>query len=151
MAKIISFAKACELSKKFRKAGKKVIFTAGCFDILHIGHIEFFQLLRKHFGQNPLVFVGVETDKYITSRKGKNRPIFDQATRSKVLSSIVGIDFIVLLNITTDYIKSYKRLKPDFITFGNNELIDIITKQSMMASIKFKHLPHKIKNHQHPK
>jgi len=42
MAEIISFRTACQLSKKFRSEGKKVIWTSGCFDILHIGHIEFF-------------------------------------------------------------------------------------------------------------
>ena len=103
MAKIISFKKACEQSKKIRRQGKKVIFTSGCFDILHIGHIKFFQLLRKHYGVKPIVFVGVESDRYLTFRKGKKLPIFNQKVRAEVLSSTVGIDFVILLNFTTKY------------------------------------------------
>lgn len=145
MAKIISFKKACALSKKLRKEGKKVVFTAGCFDIIHIGHIEFFRRLRKYYGSEPVVFVGVETDKYIVSRKGKSRPIFNQKIRAKVLESIEAIDYVILLTYTTNYKRRFKTLNPNSVTFGNNEFTKMISDELSEVHIDFKHLPHKIK------
>ena len=145
MAKIISFAKACELSKKFRHEGKKVVFTSGCFDILHIGHMVFFKKIRKLFGAKTILFLGVESDKYIKLRKGENRPIFSQKIRVEVMSMLTVIDYVIKLTFTTDYKKRYQKINPNYITFGNNEFINTIRKDTKELQIGFKHLPHKIK------
>ncbi len=97
MAKIVSFKTACQLSRKFKKTGKKVIFTSGCFDILHIGHIEFFNKVRRWGGHDSIFFVGLDTDEYIRINKSGPRPFFNQTERAKIVASLVQVDFSVIL------------------------------------------------------
>lgn len=145
MAKIVSFKKACELSKRLKKEKETVVFTSGCFDIYHIGHASFFMLLRKYFGPKAIIFVGVEPDKYISLRKGKNRPIFTQNTRAKVLSIIENFDYVVKLTYTKNFKHRHKKFGANFVAYGNNELIKVIREDLKSIGTEFVHLPHRIK------
>lgn len=132
-------------------AGKKVIFTSGCFDILHLGHIDFFELVRKWGGRGAIIIVGVEPDKYLQLRKGRNKPIFTQDIRIKMLSKLLDIDYVIkdksLRQTSEDHILYYKKIAPKYIVFGNTEkwILDLIKQQAKEASSKFKHLPRKTK------
>ncbi len=95
MAKIVSFRKAVKLAEELRKKGKKIVYTSGCFDILHIGHITFINKAKKAGGVDAVLFVGVENDDYIKRMKGKHRPVFDQRTRATMLSKLIDIDFVI--------------------------------------------------------
>lgn len=153
MAKVISFRTACQLSKKFRQENKIVLFTSGCFDLIHLGHIEFFQKTRN-FKPGSVFFVGVDTDEYLTSAKGQLRPIFSQQIRAKILSAIDHIDYVVLLEEKVfssqkhpDFIARYKKIQPDYVVFGNTEesILKTIKIEAKKAGCKFKHLSHQRK------
>ena len=152
MARIVSFKTACQLSKKFRKGGKKVIFTSGCFDILHIGHIEFFSKVRRWGGLNSIFFVGVDTDGYLKHYKGVDRPIFNQMVRARVLASLAQADYIVLLqdekieNPET-FLHRFKQLRPEYVVFGNSGkwILNRVRTQALAAGCKFKLLASRVK------
>ena len=78
--------------KVVRKEGKKIGFVEGVFDVLHLGHIELMEFAKKHC---DILVVGVASDKYVRSTKGKNRPIFKQMIRCRVLSALSATDYIL--------------------------------------------------------
>jgi len=151
MAKVITFASACQLSSKLKKQGKKVIWTSGFFDILHIGHVSFFSKVRKWAGPQAIIMVGVDTDQNLARTKGSTRPIFIQTNRCRVLASISTIDYVVKLTEKfpreKHYIARLQKINPTGIVFGNtgkNVLFET-SREAKKAGVSFKHLPHKIK------
>jgi len=115
MEKIIDIQKAIEKALSLKTDGKTIVLAGGCFDILHIGHIEFIKEAKKTAN---FLFLLLESDERIRGLKGKNRPINSQIDRARVLESIVYTDFIVLLpNFKSDieYDEMISGLKPDII------------------------------------
>lgn len=115
MSKIIDVEKAIKLSKKLRKAGKTVVLTGGCFDVLHLGHVRFLEFAKKR-GDFLLVFV--ESDEKVRKIKKENRPINNQAERAEVLSSIRFVDYVIKIPFfenNDEYDKLVSSLKPSII------------------------------------
>ena len=71
---------------------KKTVFTNGCFDILHLGHVK---LLNEAKKLGEILIIGLNSDESIKKLKGKKRPIMNQKTRSYILSSMYFVDFII--------------------------------------------------------
>lgn len=88
------------IAMELKKRGKKVVFTNGCFDILHAGHILTFQRAREY---GDILIVGLNSDRSIKRLKGENRPIIDEKNRAKLLSSISYIDFVVIFEEDTPH------------------------------------------------
>lgn len=115
MNKIITVDQAGKVVSKLKKEGKKIVLAGGCFDILHIGHIEFVEAAKK---EGDILILLLESDLAIKKLKGKKRPINIQANRAKILSSVEFVDFIVLLKKTfknEDYQRLVKQISPDII------------------------------------
>lgn len=116
MNKIINVKDAKKLAKDLRKQNKTIVITGGCFDILHIGHIELF---NKSKNRGDFLFVLLENDKNVRKLKGKERPINPQLERAQVLASLSTIDYVVMLNEmekNEDYDNLIFDLKPSIIT-----------------------------------
>ncbi len=94
---------------------KKVVFTNGCFDILHTGHIK---LLKEAKSLGDILIVGLNTDYSIKKLKGDKRPIKNEKTRSIILESIKFVDFVILFNESSP-IKLIKKIKPDVLVKGS--------------------------------
>ena len=94
----------------------KVIFTNGCFDILHRGHIE---LLKYCYSLGDIVIVGFNSDDSVKSLKGINRPINSQKDRKIILESIKYVHQVIVLNENTNY-NLIKDIKPDIIVKGGD-------------------------------
>src|ERR1700685_195567 len=73
--------------------GKKLVFTNGCFDILHRGHVTYLTFARN---QGDALVVGLNTDASVRANKGENRPIHNELDRAFVLGSLRAVDFVVL-------------------------------------------------------
>ena len=80
---------------KLHAAGKKLVFTNGCFDILHRGHVTYMAFARA---QGDALCVGLNTDASVRRAKGPNRPINSEADRAFVLGSLRAVDFVVLFD-----------------------------------------------------
>ena len=95
---------------------KKIIFTNGCFDILHIGHIS---LLEHAKSLGDYLIVGINSDDSVRKLKGPNRPINKEDNRKKVLESIKYVDQVVIFNEETPY-NLIKKIMPDIIVKGGD-------------------------------
>ena len=96
--KIVSKTKAAEISKALKEQGKVVGFTNGCFDLLHLGHLNSFMQAKK---ECDVLFVGLNTDASVKRLKGKNRPVNDEKTRAMFLAALEFIDYVVLFDEDT--------------------------------------------------
>ena len=96
---------------------KKIIgFTNGCFDILHLGHIE---LLKKAKSKCDFLIVGLNSDKSIKKIKGNKRPILNLKNRMKVIKSIKYVNKVIVFD-ETNPLKVIKKIKPDIIFKGSD-------------------------------
>jgi rfaE bifunctional protein nucleotidyltransferase chain/domain len=101
---------------------RKVVFTNGCFDILHLGHIEY---LSKAADLGDILIVGVNSDKSVHTLKGKNRPINDEHSRSIILASLEFVTAVVLFDEETPY-ELIKFIQPDILVKGKDYKIEEI-------------------------
>jgi len=114
MRKIKSLKSLKRELAKLRKQGKKIVFTNGCFDILHYGHAKY---LQDSKAKGDILVVAVNSDSSVRKIKGKNRPIVDEANRLKLLASLESIDYLTLFKETTP-LKIIKAVKPDILIKG---------------------------------
>ncbi|MDR1911520.1 MAG: D-glycero-beta-D-manno-heptose-7-phosphate kinase [Helicobacteraceae bacterium] len=103
-------------AEKLKKSGRKVVFTNGCFDLLHRGHIEY---LRKSREEGDALIVGLNSDKGVKALKGESRPIVCEEDRAYTLSSLSFVDYVVIFDDPTP-IELVKAIKPDVLTKGGD-------------------------------
>ncbi|WP_022854408.1 bifunctional D-glycero-beta-D-manno-heptose-7-phosphate kinase/D-glycero-beta-D-manno-heptose 1-phosphate adenylyltransferase HldE [Thermodesulfatator atlanticus] len=106
--------------KILRNEGKRIVFTNGCFDILHRGHIEYLRE-AKTFGD--ILIVGFNSDNSIKKIKGKDRPINKQEDRAELLASLEFVDYVVIFDEETPY-NLIKNIKPDVLVKGGDYRIE---------------------------
>ncbi|MFH1454335.1 MAG: D-glycero-beta-D-manno-heptose 1-phosphate adenylyltransferase [Armatimonadota bacterium] len=101
---------------KLKKQGGKIVFTNGCFDILHVGHISY---LEKAKSYGDTLIIGLNSDLSVKKLKGKDRPLFSQKERAKALSGLVSVDYVIIFNEDTPE-KLIGELKPDIHVKGGD-------------------------------
>lgn len=87
-----------EIRKMFRAENKKVVFTNGCFDILHSGHVDY---LTKSKNLGDVLIVGLNSDKSVNKIKGDKRPIVNETNRAIIISSLKPVDYVVFFDEET--------------------------------------------------
>ena len=97
-----------------KRNGKKIVFTNGCFDILHVGHIRYLSKARK---LGDVLIVGLNTDRSVRINKGEKRPIVCENERAEVLSALKVVDYVVFFN-EPDPETLIKALKPSILVKG---------------------------------
>ena len=102
--------------EKWRSENKKIVFTNGCFDLIHLGHIE---ILARSADYGDKLIIGVNSDLSIKKLKGENRPIIEESSRIKQLSALEFVDAVVLFDEDTP-IKLIESIKPNVITKGGD-------------------------------
>ncbi len=114
IAKVKSLEEVAQISQKLRKKGQIMVFTNGCFDILHIGHISYLQKARK---LGDFLVIGVNSDNSIKKIKGPKRPINPEEYRLEVLASLSCVDYLIPFEEETPEIL-IRTLKPDILVKG---------------------------------
>lgn len=109
---ITDYKKVTPLVEKYRKDGKKIVLTSGSFDMLHIGHCRYLCDARK-FGD--VLFVGVDNDKKIRTRKGPDRPVVPEDERVEMLTYIEDVDHVVLKSLDQPKWELIKLIRPDVL------------------------------------
>lgn len=99
-----------------RLHGRKIVFTNGCFDLLHLGHVDY---LAKARDLADVLVVGVNTDNSVRNLKGNDRPIQDEKSRCLILASLVFVDYVVLFDEPTPY-NLIKLVQPDVLVKGSD-------------------------------
>ena len=121
-SKIYTLPKLVEQSKVWRNNGEKIVFTNGCFDLLHRGHVE---VLANTADLGDKLIVGLNTDSSIQDLKGKNRPIIDENSRAILLASLQFIDAIVFFSEDTPY-HLIETILPDILAKGGDYKVEEI-------------------------
>jgi len=97
-----------------RNEDKKIVFTNGCFDLIHLGHVDY---LSKARDLGDLLVVGVNTDSSVRRLKGEKRPLQDENTRTIILASMIFVDYVVLFDEDTP-LNLIKLVQPDILVKG---------------------------------
>ena len=97
-----------------RAGGKRIVFTNGCFDLIHLGHVKYFQFARR---QGDLLVVAVNTDSSIHRLKGEKRPIINEQDRVSVLEELESIDYLIRFDDDTP-MRLIERIRPDVLVKG---------------------------------
>jgi D-beta-D-heptose 7-phosphate kinase/D-beta-D-heptose 1-phosphate adenosyltransferase len=100
--------------ERLRKVGKKIVFTNGCFDILHRGHVSYLDV-AKSFGD--VLILGLNSDESVKRLKGVNRPINNQEDRGFILAALESVDYVVNFSENTPY-ELIKIIQPDILVKG---------------------------------
>jgi len=108
--------------EQWKMAGKKVVFTNGCFDIIHRGHIE---VLARTADLGDKLVIGLNSDQSIQKLKGKDRPVIDEQSRAILLAALSFVDAIVLFSEDTP-LKLISALLPDVLAKGGDYEIETI-------------------------
>ena len=102
--------------KKLKDENKKLVFTNGCFDILHRGHVEY---LNQAKDLRDLLIIGLNSDDSVKRLKGQDRPINNENDRAFLLDNLKSVDYVIVFNEDTPY-NLIKEIIPDFLVKGGD-------------------------------
>ncbi len=114
----------------WKQGGDKVVFTNGCFDILHLGHIDY---LEKAAHKGNKLVIGLNTDASVTRLKGKERPINNEYARARMLAALSFVDAVVSFAEDTPY-ELIKALQPTTLVKGSDYLAENIVGADIVIS-----------------
>jgi D-glycero-beta-D-manno-heptose 1-phosphate adenylyltransferase len=106
----------------YKKSRKKIVFTNGCFDLLHIGHVRYLEQAKS---LGDILIVGINTDASVQKLKGPTRPIQNENDRAEILASLKAVDHTVLFGEETP-LNLIKQVKPDVLVKGGDWKIEQI-------------------------
>ena len=113
---------------------EKIVWTNGCFDILHIGHIELFKFAKQ---QGTKLYVGIDSDKKVNQDKGQNRPFNTLSDRINLLLVIKYIDKVIPFDSTEELKTSIKNVSPDVMVIGGDWKNKTVIGEQYAKELKF--------------
>ncbi len=116
MNRILGRDEAAALIESLKAQGKKVVFTNGCFDILHVGHLRYLEQARE---QGDILVVGVNSDASVKRLKGPTRPINSELDRAEMLAGLKAVDYTVIFTEDTP-VEIIEELKPSIHVKGGD-------------------------------
>lgn len=120
------------LSTKLKDKGKKIVFTNGCFDILHAGHVRYLET-AKSFGD--ILMVGVNSDKSVRTLKGETRPINSEQDRALLIASLEAVDYVIIFNEDTPY-ELINAIKPHTLVKGGDYAGQKVVGQDLVSELR---------------
>lgn len=120
------------ISQRYREEGKKIIFTNGCFDLIHSGHIKYLEN-AKEFGD--ILIVGLNSDQSVKLLKGNNRPINSENDRAYILAALEAVDYVVIFDDETPY-ELIKIIKPHTLVKGGDYVNKKVVGQDIVEELK---------------
>jgi rfaE bifunctional protein nucleotidyltransferase chain/domain len=121
-AKILTAANLSQKLAYWRFKQQKIVFTNGCFDILHLGHIDY---LMKAADLGQALIIGLNSDASVRKLKGNNRPVNNEQARAMLLVSLHFVSAVVVFDEDTPY-DLIKTIQPDFLVKGNDYKVEEI-------------------------
>ena len=130
--KLIADHELSDIINTLKNNGNKIVFTNGCFDIIHYGHMTCLENAKKY---GDILIVGLNSDETITKSKGSNRPYNCLKYRIKQLEMLSVVDFVIVFNEDTP-LELIKRIKPDFLVKGGDyKLVDVVGQEHAKQTI----------------
>ena len=128
--KIVSWEEMRVLREQLASRGKKVVFTNGCFDLLHVGHVRYLKEARQ---QGDLLIVGLNDDESTRCIKGPGRPLMAQDDRAETLAALEHVDYVVMFSERTAE-RLVGTLRPDIYVKGGNYGMEELPEAKVVAS-----------------
>lgn len=114
LSKIVELKELVQIVNTVRQSGRRIVFTNGCFDIIHVGHLRYLNAARS---EGDMLVVGLNSDTSVRMIKSENRPIVPQAQRAEILAGLACVDYIILFD-DPDPLNLIMDLKPDILVKG---------------------------------
>jgi rfaE bifunctional protein nucleotidyltransferase chain/domain len=121
--KIVTLAQGIELRKQWKANGDKVVFTNGCFDILHLGHVDYLEK-SSEFGSQMIVAVNSDTS-VRTLEKGVERPVNSEYARARLIAALGFVSMVIIFGESTP-LELIQALRPDVLVKGDDYTIETI-------------------------
>ena len=115
-SKVKKLSSLKRIAVALKKKGRKIVFTNGCFDILHYGHVMYLEKARR---TGDCLIVGINSDLSVKRIKGPHRPVVNEFDRARVLAGLESVDFVAIFNEETP-LKLIQALKPDLLIKGSD-------------------------------
>ena len=115
-----------------RGQGRRIVFTNGCFDLLHRGHVEY---LRESRACGDVLIVGVNSDASIRRLKGPGRPVVAEEDRVALLAALRDVDYVVVFDEETPY-ELLQRIRPDVLTKGADYALDQVVGRELAGEVR---------------
>ena len=128
--KVKSLSELKGIVDSLKKQGKKIGFTNGCFDLIHVGHIKYLRAAKKLC---DILIVAINSDRSVKLLKGNKRPLFPQDERAEILSAFEFVDYVVIFD-ELDPAKTISALLPDILVKGGDYKIDQIIGRDTVTS-----------------
>ena len=139
-SKIKSLGTLTKLTRALQRAGKRIVFTNGCFDILHLGHVSYLQEARN---KGDVLVVGINSDRSVKRLKGAGRPVVAEKQRASVVAALEAVDYVVIFSEDTPE-QVIQTITPDVLVKGGDWKIEdiiggrfVIGNGGKVFSIKF--------------
>src|ERR1043165_3253973 len=120
--KILSEEQPKKVRARFRDAGRRLVFTNGCFDLLHVGHVRYLQQAR---GLGDALVVAINSDASARTLKGESRPVMNQNERAEVLGALSAVDYVTIFDDISPR-SLIAELLPDVLVKGGDYSLDQI-------------------------
>ena len=129
--KLIEFNQIESIVKKLKREKKNIVFTNGCFDIIHAGHVQYLSEARD---LGDVLIIGLNSDESVQRLKGKTRPVISQTDRATVLSALESVSYIIIFDEDTPY-NLIQKIKPDILVKGGDwQPKDIVGSDIVLAN-----------------
>jgi len=128
--KIVGRGPLAEAVRSLQRAGKKVVFTNGCFDLLHVGHVRYLQQARE---LGDALIVGVNSDASVRRLKGPGRPLTPAKERAEILAALACVDFVTVFAAATP-LQLIRALGPDVLVKGGDWPVDAIVGREVVQA-----------------
>jgi D-beta-D-heptose 7-phosphate kinase/D-beta-D-heptose 1-phosphate adenosyltransferase len=131
MNKIIDRANMPDIIKRLKDEGRKIVFTNGCFDLIHIGHVRYLTEARN-FGD--ILVIGLNSDKSV-SRIKPGRPVTPEEQRAEVLAALSSVDYVTLFHEDTPY-DLIKEVQPDILVKGADWNVEDVVGNDIVKDVR---------------
>lgn len=128
--KIVAIEELTRLLEPMRSAGKRIVFTNGCFDLLHVGHVR---CLSRARALGDLLVVGLNSDGSVAKIKGSGRPLVPQAERAEVLAALGFVDYVVVFEEETPR-ELIAAIKPDVLVKGGDWKVEEVVGRDLVEA-----------------
>lgn len=130
MGEVVSRTDMVKIREKLKREGKKVVFTNGCFDIIHRGHVEY---LMKAKTLGDVLLIGMNTDASVKRLKGPSRPVVCQEDRAFVLAAFGSVDYVCLFDEETPF-ELIQAVVPDVLVKGSDWTVETIVGKDIVEA-----------------
>ena len=129
--KVVNRAELRDIILQLKKTGRKVVFTNGCFDLIHVGHVRYLSEARK---LGDILVIGLNSDRSV-SRIKPGRPVVSECDRAEVLSALEAVNYITLFDEDTPY-ELISEIRPDVLVKGSDWKVEDIIGNDLVKEVR---------------